>query len=184
MVKVLVVVNPQNDFISGYFGHAWAENVAAKITKEIESIDYEYVFVVRDTHYHDYFEEALESKHIPHAHCIYQSWGWQIDEWIQKALQARDHHIVNSTAFGAIDLPPDIFDFLEARYGIELDPRNVEINICGFNLESAIVSNALLLRAFFPNSPINCIAGLCCERNRVSAERTLEVMEDCYIEIK
>lgn len=186
MIRILVVVNPQNDFISGPLSHLWEKTIASKIAKEIENGDYEYVVAVRDTHYHDYFEETLEGQNLPIAHCIYDTWGWQIEDGIEAALQARSvgAHRINTPTFGALNLAPDIFDFLGCRYGVEVDQREVEITICGFNVESAVVSNALLLRAYFPNSQINCIADLCAGCGIADRQNAFNTMENCYIEIK
>jgi nicotinamidase-related amidase len=65
-----------------------------------------------------------------------------------------------------------------------LPDETVEIELWGFCTDICVISNALLLRAKFPNYKItvdaSCCAGSTIERHNAA----LEVMDSCQIDIK
>ena len=68
-MKLLVIVNLQNDFITGSLGTKEAEAIVDNVVKEIESDKYTRVLVTQDTHYDNYLE-TQEGKNLPVPHCM------------------------------------------------------------------------------------------------------------------
>ena len=67
-MKILVVVDMQNDFIDGALGTKEAEAIVPKVAEKIEEFDGK-VFYTRDTHEINYLE-TQEGRKLPVTHCI------------------------------------------------------------------------------------------------------------------
>lgn len=78
-MKILVVVDMQNDFITGALGTKEAQAIVPKIQQKIDQCRKEDNLVVftQDTHDENYLN-TQEGKHLPIPHCIHGSDGWQI----------------------------------------------------------------------------------------------------------
>ena len=76
-MKCLVVVDMQNDFITGALGTPEAvvarDNLVQKLKEEDEDT---VVIFTQDTHSDRFYLDTLEGKNLPIKHCIYQTWGW------------------------------------------------------------------------------------------------------------
>ena len=86
-MKVLVVVDMQNDFIDGALGTPEAQAIVPKVVKKIEEFDGE-VLWTQDTHSDDYLE-TQEGRLLPVKHCISASNGWQIHSSVKAAIQSK-----------------------------------------------------------------------------------------------
>ena len=96
-MKILVVVDMQNDFIDGALGTKEAVGIVPKVAEKIRGFDGR-VLYTRDTHEKDYLE-TQEGKNLPVEHCIRGTKGWELrrrsksSEWrsllISLPLEAR-----------------------------------------------------------------------------------------------
>lgn len=86
-MKVLVVVDMQNDFIDGTLGTPEAQAIVPKVVKKIEEFDGE-VLWTQDTHSDDYLE-TQEGRLLPVKHCICGNNGWQIHSSVKAAIQRK-----------------------------------------------------------------------------------------------
>ena len=70
-MNVLIVVDMQNDFVSGALGTPEAQKIVPAVVKRVkEGIRRgEQILFTRDTHGADYLE-TQEGKHLPVPHCI------------------------------------------------------------------------------------------------------------------
>lgn len=78
--NVLIVVDMQNDFITGSLGSPDAVKIVKNVCEKVKSYsedDNGVVIFTRDTHSRNYFN-TLEGKHLPVEHCIYNTKGWEI----------------------------------------------------------------------------------------------------------
>lgn len=66
--KILIVVDAQNDFITGSLGSAEAEDVVLRIVNKINNHD-EFIVATFDTHPSREYPKTLEYKYLPIAHC-------------------------------------------------------------------------------------------------------------------
>nr|MCR4715748.1 isochorismatase family protein [Lachnospiraceae bacterium] len=92
MRKVLIVVDMQNDFVTGALRNeeaiAIVPNVVKKV-KEERAKDTDIIFT-RDTHKGDYMNTE-EGRNLPVPHCIYKTEGWEI---IDELKELADDSIV------------------------------------------------------------------------------------------
>ena len=176
-MKVLVVVNAQNDFITGLLGSEEAQSavpaIAAKIDEYMKNTDL--VVFTQDTHYDNYMETD-EGKYLPVIHCLERTWGWEIDE----RLDMTAPHIQKYT-FGCYELPETLIRIAES-----CDAEIDQIELCGFCTDICVISNALILKSVFAPMGIDIVvdshacAGVTPEKHNAA----LEVMKSCQIIVK
>ncbi len=174
MKRFLIVVDMQKDFVSGSLGTAEAQAIVPNVVKKINEFDGE-IIVTFDTHTQDYLHTA-EGKKLPVVHCVADTGGWQLDEAVAAALDGRDYTTVKKPTFGSIELPA----LLKEKAGDE--PFSVEL--CGLCTDICVVSNALLLKAHFPEYPIAVDATACAGVTPDSHEAALTTMAMCQIDVK
>ena len=172
MQKILLVVDMQNDFIDGALGTAEAEKIVPLVKEKIEGFDGTVLFT-RDTHFDNYME-TQEGKRLPVPHCIKGTEGWQI----RKELDAlRTTEAIDKLTFGSSEL------------GQLLVKRNEEepiesITVIGLCTDICVISNALLAKAFLPETEIRVDAKCCAGVTPQSHENALNAMSVCQIVIE
>lgn len=173
MKNILVVVDMQNDFVDGALGSKEAKAIVDRAAEKIKGFDGD-VFVTLDTHGEDYMQTS-EGKKLPVPHCIKGTEGWQLNSKIAAALKGKNYSMVQKATFGSCELPSLIEQLIS--------DREVEITLIGLCTDICVVSNALLLKANFPDFEIyvdsSCCAGVTPETHRAA----LEVMKSCQINI-
>jgi nicotinamidase-related amidase len=171
--KLGILIDAQNDFITGALANPLAEAKVQNIVEKVRGWEGP-IIATHDTHFNRIqvesnwppmegkpYEDTLEGKKLPVPHCIKLTEGWEIQKDILAELQKKNadgKHLffgVDKYTFGKLDLP----DYLK-RLNIEFD----EIEIWGFVSTICVLANAVILRAAFPNMKItvdaNCIADL------------------------
>lgn len=177
MHKVLVVVDMQEDFINGSLGTPEARAIVPSVIKKIQeykSRGDEIVFT-RDTHYGNY-HTTNEGKHLPTPHCVAGTDGWEIPTNID--VPECEH--INKTTFGWTD-------WRLRHTGGRLCPRvwdNSEIEIIGLCTDICVVSNALILKALFPEATISVDASCCAGVHPNTHIAALETMKMCQIDVR
>jgi nicotinamidase-related amidase len=174
MKKILVIVDMQKDFVDGALGSKEAVAIVPAVAEKIRRFDGE-IFVTLDTHFADYMDTA-EGKKLPVPHCIKGTDGWKLDRNVEQALAGKKYTPVEKITFGAVGLP----DMIRKAVGDE--PFTVEV--IGLCTDICVVSNALILKASFPETPIavdaSCCAGVTVEKH----EAALETMRSCQIDVQ
>ena len=178
-MKILLVIDMQNDFVSGTLPTPGAAKIIPKIKKKIEEyIDkdaYDHyqrrVIFTRDTHQGDYLK-TNEGINLPVIHCLDETPGWCIVDELYPYYSWNT--IVNKDRFGFQKWK----DFFDHR---EWDP--IEIEICGLVSNICVVSNALILKSLYPDAKISVLADLCAGTTPEDHEAAMKVMESCQIEI-
>lgn len=169
-MKVLCVIDMQNDFIDGALGtkeaEAIMENVKAKI--ELYRKNGDTVIFTRDTHTEDYMN-TQEGKKLPVPHCIKGTKGWEITS----ALSTEGSVIIDKPTFGSYELS-DLIASLDSVNGIEL------IGLC---TDICVISNAMLLKARFTETPVSIDSACCAGATPESHLNALSAMKMCQIEI-
>lgn len=173
MKNVLVIVDMQNDFISGSLANKDGEKVVKNIIKEIKSNKYDYIALTRDTHFNNYLN-TLEGKNLPIKHCIHKTDGWKIRSEIYDEVEKSGiaHKTYDKKSFGSFSLPHEL-----AIYENELK----SIVVTGLCTDICVVSNALILRAELPNVPMYYIKDACAGTSKKAHNASLEVMRSCQI---
>ena len=172
MEKVLVVVDMQNDFVSGALGTKEAVGIVDKVAAKIESFEGR-IFATLDTHHQDYLDTA-EGKKLPVPHCLKDSDGWLLNEKIMYALSEKNYRTIEKETFGSIRLAEEI--------GRILEEREVQVELVGLCTDICVVSNALLLKAAMPEIPIRVDASCCAGVTPDSHKAALLTMRMCQIE--
>jgi nicotinamidase-related amidase len=174
MKKILVVVDMQNDFVDGVLGTKEAVGIVDNVVNKIKNYDGK-IIATLDTHYHNYME-TLEGKKLPVPHCIRMTNGWLFNEKVADALSKKDYKIVEKQTFGSTKLACEIETIKQIYW-------DIEIELCGLCSDICVISNALLLRANFPDITItvdaSCCAGVTPEKHKAA----LEVMESNQIDV-
>lgn len=167
--KLLIVVDMQNDFIDGSLGTKEAVAIVPNVRKKIQeyaSRGDEIIFT-RDTHYDDYLE-THEGKMLPVIHCVKGTLGWQIAD----GLEVPGCKCINKSTFG----------WLPWRSTLNFQGYN-EIELVGLCTDICVVSNALILRAIFPNADITVDASCCAGVTPESHKAALMTMKMCQINV-
>ena len=166
-MKYLIVVDMQNDFISGSLGSDMAKAIVENVVDKVKSFDGEIIFT-RDTHA-DCYLDTMEGKNLPVVHCVKDTDGWQICPELLPYVK----NVIDKVTFGSVDLPHII-----AKNG------NIEsIELCGLCTDICVISNAMVIKAAFPEVPIavdaSCSAGVSVESHNTA----LDAMKAVQIEI-
>ena len=172
-MKFLIVVDIQKDFVDGALGSKEAVGIIDKSCEKIKGFDGE-IIVTYDTHFENY-TETNEGKKLPVPHCIKGTEGHSLDTKIKDALCGKKYTEIEKITFGSVDLPALI---REKSAG-----EKIEIQLIGLCTDICVVSNALLLKANFPEADISvdssCCAGVTPEKHNAA----LETMASCQIDI-
>lgn len=177
-MKVLVVVDMQNDFITGSLGTPEAQAIVPNVKKKIEEYraNGDTIIFTRDTHHGEYLN-TREGKKLPVKHCIAYSWGWEIAD----GLRCDGEHVINKGTFGSINLTNHLAH--ELWHGGK--GHFTEIELVGLCTDICVVSNALLLKATFYNDCEISIDATCCAGvTPETHEAALKTMEMCQINVK
>ncbi len=174
MMRILVVVDMQNDFITGALGTEEARAVVPKVKNYIEqwlSEKQGSLYFTRDTH-HENYSKTQEGRNLPVPHCIEGSEGWEICRELEE--YTADIPVFDKPTFGCQDL---------AEYLQETGDDPDEIVLVGLCTDICVISNAMLLKAFFPETVITVIEDCCAGVTPESHARALEAMQVCQIQI-
>lgn len=173
MKNFLIVVDMQKDFVDGALGTKEACAIVPAAVKKIENFDGK-IFATFDTHFENYMQTA-EGKKLPVPHCIRDTEGWQLDKQIAAALEKKGYQPVEKVTFGSVDLP---WEIRKAAGG-----EDFRIELIGLCTDICVVSNALLLKANFPEVPMAVDAACCAGVTPEKHEAALETMRSCQIDI-
>lgn len=187
-MKILIVVDMQNDFVTGSLGSPEAQAIVPNIIEKIKqyAADPESAIVfTRDTHYNNYME-TMEGQYLPVPHCIAHTEGWSIiDELVGATVnfdtKCKCVEVYNKYTFGLYELPKLIAD-LGAEYNYEQwEVESVEL--VGVCTDICVISNALLLKADYVGIPITVDSSCCAGVTPAKHEAALEVMRSCQINV-
>ena len=173
MKRFLVVVDTQKDFVDGALGSGDAVAIVPSVVEKIKSFDGE-IFITLDTHF-DNYPESAEGRKLPVPHCIKGTDGWQLDKNVASALADREYTAVEKPTFGSLELPR----LIEAAS----DGDDFSIEIIGLCTDICVVSNALVLKANFPEIPISVDSACCAGVTPQAHEAALATMRSCQIDV-
>jgi nicotinamidase-related amidase len=166
MKKTLIVIDMQNDFIDGSLGTAEAQAIVDNVKNKIKKYQAagDQIIFTRDTHQSNYLE-TNEGKHLPVEHCIEGTKGWQIAEGLEVP--------------GAIYIDKPSFGYLDwKQFGLE------EVELVGLCTDICVVSNALIIKAAYPEIRVSVDASCCAGVTPESHEAALTTMKMCQVEVE
>jgi len=165
MKELLIIVDMQNDFVTGTLANPAAQEIIDGIREFVDKFSGDILFT-RDTHFNDYLL-TQEGKKLPVPHCIYKTWGWQI----VKEFDDIDGCILDKFTFGCESLPREI--------GYAYD----KIYLVGTCTDICVISNAMILKAAMPDEQIVIIEDLCAGTTPENHQKAIDIMKICQIDI-
>lgn len=165
MKKTLIVVDMQNDFIDMALGTKQAVEIVPRVKKKID----EYinngceVIFTRDTHTDNYLDTP-EGKKLPVVHCVKGTRGWEIAD----GLYVDGCKIIDKPNFGWDKWNEEDFE---------------EVELVGLCTDICVVSNALIIKAMFPNARVSVDSSCCAGVTQDSHNAALKTMQMCQIDI-
>ena len=173
--RVLVVIDMQNDFLTGPLGGEQYRAVVPEVVSLIGSGEYDFIYATMDTHGEDYLS-TQEGENLPIEHCIGGTEGWKLEPSVQAALdRSGAYRTVSKSCFGSLDLCRIM--------GEECDPR-ASVDIVGICTDLCVVSNALMIRSCCPEMRVSVVSGACAGTTIENHEAALETMRSCQIGVK
>ncbi|MGN0447722.1 MAG: cysteine hydrolase family protein [Acutalibacteraceae bacterium] len=165
-MKTLIVIDMQNDFIDGALGTKEAEAIVENVKSKINSYKENNgrVIFTRDTHGSNYLDTP-EGKKLPVTHCVKDTKGWEIAD----GLYFDGCEVIDKPSFGFTGWDKYSFD---------------EIELIGLCTDICVVSNALILKALFPESDISVDASCCAGVTPESHKAALLTMKMCQIDVR
>ena len=165
MKKTLIVIDMQNDFIDGALGTLEAVGIVPKVKAKIAEYAArgDEIIFTRDTHQKDYLS-TNEGKHLPVEHCIEGTHGWEIASGVYK----EGCRIINKPSFGYVGWGE--FDF-------------EEVELVGLCTDICVISNALLIKALFPEIKVGIAPECCAGVTPKSHEEAVNTMKMCQVDI-
>ena len=173
MKHLLVVVDIQKDFVDGALGTAEAVSIVESAAKKIKEFDGE-IFVTYDTHFENYMDTAEGAK-LPVPHCIKGTAGWELNTAIAEALTDKEYTAVEKLTFGSTELPK----LVKAAVGDE----DFDVTLIGLCTDICVVSNALILKANFPEKEVYVDAACCAAVTVDTHNAALATMKMCQINV-
>lgn len=169
MRKLLVVIDMQNDFITGTLGSPQAEQIVTHVKAKIKEYQRNNndILFTRDTHYENYLT-TQEGRYLPVEHCMIGTDG----HLIAKELDHEGNEVFDKPTFGSLELAQKI---AAADYEA--------IELCGLCTDICVVSNALILKAQLPETEISVDALCCAGVTEESHRAALLTMKMCQVTI-
>lgn len=186
MEKIIidVIVDMQNDFVTGALGSAEARAIAAPLAGEAQRAAEagHALFFTLDTHGPAYLSTREGSK-LPVEHCLRGTDGWKLVPEVAAVAESETPGcpgkvLVEKPTFGAAALPEEIRKFL-TETGSDVE----KFRVYGVCTDICVISNAMVLRAFFPETPIEILPGLCAGVTPESHATALQAMAACQFDL-
>ncbi|MCR5640112.1 MAG: cysteine hydrolase [Lachnospiraceae bacterium] len=173
MRKILVVVDMQNDFLTGALRNEEAIQVAPYVLDKIKAAREagKTILFTRDTHDENYMETE-EGANLPVPHCIRGTKGWEIIDSLDAATNA--DLVIDKETFGSKDL---------AAYMQEHADEIDEVEFIGVCTDICVISNVLLTKAMIPNKKIYVDAAGCAGVTIEAHDTALNAMKACHIKV-
>lgn len=170
-MKTLVIVDVQNDFVSGSLGSAEAQAIIDPLCDLIRSWKGN-IIVTLDTHGCDYLE-TREGQMLPVPHCVKPTQGWQLNNDVAEALSMKPRvRYVEKNTFGSFEIPKIISNF-----------ETEEIVIVGLVLNICVISNALILRSKFNDIKITVDTNCTAATSEEDYDASIKILKSNHINV-
>lgn len=170
--NALIVVDVQNDFVSGSLGTKEAVEMLPRLVEKLERVISEGqtdIIFTQDTHGTDYLD-TQEGKLLPVVHCVKKTRGWEIVPELQKFVESA-REVVEKKSFGSTRLPSLLKPYKEVEF----------VGLC---TDICVISNALLVKAFYPEQTVSVDSNCCAGSSSENHENALSVMKNCQCIIR
>lgn len=174
MKKILIVVDMQNDFIDGSLGTKEAVAILPAVKAKIKAYKDkgDIIIYTRDTHQENYLL-TQEGKKLPVPHCIEGTEGWEIAD----GLMVEKAEVINKETFGFYGWDRYLAPYLEGE-------DEVSVELIGLCTDICVVSNAIVIKTFFPDIPVYVDAKCCAGVTPETHKAALETMKMCQVNVE
>ncbi len=168
MKRTLIVVDMQNDFIDGSLGTPEAQAIVPRVAEVIDEYTNrgDRVIYTRDTHEENYLSTS-EGKKLPVVHCVKDTHGWQIAD----GLYRDGCEIIDKPSFGW------------THWEESFDEAPESLLLIGLCTDICVVSNALILKALYPDAELSVDASACAGVTHDTHNAALQTMKMCQINV-
>lgn len=170
MQDILIVVDMQNDFVSGALGSADAQAIVPNVVEKVKGFDGRVIFT-RDTHLENYMD-TQEGHNLPVPHCIKGTAGWEICPELAPLCK----EVIDKPTFGSAKLS-------ELLVAADKEEPISSITLVGLCTDICVISNAMLAKAFLPEVPVTVDAACCAGVTPDSHKNALAAMLPCQITV-
>lgn len=171
-MKLLFVIDMQNDFIDGVLGSPEAQAIVPKVVEKIKNEDKDTIITTTfDTHLPLTYLKTEEGKHLPIPHCLYQTKGWELNKDVEEALAEKSYIKQYKSSFSYPWESKQYLDYI------------TEIEIIGLDTDFCVLANAMTLKAAYPNVPITIDAACCAGSTPEWHEKALDMLEHCHFNV-
>lgn len=177
----LIVIDMQNDFITGSLGTKEAQGIVSKVVERIKKAREEgwEIWCTKDTHYNNY-ALTQEGRKLPIPHCLYGTEGHALHPDVLAAFVEYPVMEYPKATFGSVHLADDLAFAVDNSHL----PQNLAVvEIVGLCTDICVVSNALMIKANLPEAQISVNASCCAGVTPDLHEAALKVMASCQIDI-
>ena len=181
--KVLVVVDYQNDFVTGALGFEDAiklESGIAKLIEEYHKND-DIVICTMDTHNSDYLNTE-EGKNLPVEHCIEDSYGWELYGSVGEIAKKYRLTCITKPTFPSDELMIELRS-INQKMKFDKQCEITEIALCGIVTNMCVISNAVVAKMALPNAHIKVHKDLCASFDKEMHNKAIDVMQSMQMEI-
>lgn len=175
-IQILVVVDMQNDFVTGSLANPAAEAIVQPIADYVAEArkNGSIIAWTLDTHDDEYMA-SQEGKNLPIPHCLKGKKGHDL----AKPLQIQEGDLVfEKPSFGSLELGKKL-----ATLAKQNPQKPLEVEFVGPCTDICVVSNVLLVKAFVPEAVVSVHANLCAGLTPQKHQAALDIMESCQVKI-
>ena len=177
---LLGLIDVQPDFITGALPNPEAQKAMDKV-RAVVKYHKGPLAATQDTHFKEQtvrdgailpkYENSLEGKMLPVVHCIEGTEGWEIEASVKALIEQNPQHIyIKKYTFGYTGWK-------------QIAEQYDTIVLIGFCTDICVISNALNLRALFPNKRIVILEDACAGVTVESHKAALLTAKMCQIEV-
>ncbi len=177
MKKLLVVIDYQNDFVSGTLGFKKAETLEEGIYNKVKNYldNGDNVVFTYDTHHENYLE-TREGKSLPVSHCYINTEGHKLYGKLNEFVGTENTFHYNKEAFGIA--PKDMIKLSE-DIGIDID----EIELVGVVTNMCVISNVVTFQSQYVNANLTVDGNLCASFDDNLHDKALDVIEALSVKV-
>ena len=187
--RILIVVDMQRDFVDGSLNNEATKAMVPRLMEKIRNFDGEQIIFTRDTHGDDYLY-TKEGQNLPVKHCVRGTEGWslipEIADFVKENLTTGKYMvtIVDKPTFGSVARDENDNSLVSLVAHLLNGHENAEIEIVGTCTGICVVSNALILKAFFYDKADIIVDASCCTCiSEETHQAALTTMECCQIKV-
>ena len=170
MKKILLIVDPQNDFITGTLAVEGAKEKMIKLSDYIKNLGYKYdaICITMDTHPEDHCS-FKENGGIWPAHCVTYTAGWNLPEYLDHSLMTYSNWSGKPVVYyhkGTNSHAEEYSIFANTEDGLKLrnhikdmfkEHESVDIEVCGIAGDYCVLETLKGLRKFIGDDYITVL---------------------------